>query len=135
MLDLVSSTDSIVYHLRSYDSVPFIAVTTLALSIILCALTLIDIAQMRLPDPLTAAVFLLGIIVTLILNTDDLAEHLLATAGGYLILHLVSVLYLHFRGYAGLGMGDAKLFGAAGAWVGFRGLPLVLLGAGVAGLA
>lgn len=36
-------------------------------------------------------------------------------------------IYLQVRGRSGLGFGDAKLFGAAGAWVGFEGLTSTVL--------
>ena len=38
------------------------------------------------------------------------------------------------RGREGLGRGDAKLLAAAGAWVGVRALPQVVLAAALAGL-
>ena len=43
--------------------------------------------------------------------------------------------YRRLRGREGMGLGDAKLLGAAGAWVGWQGLAGVLLIAAVTGLA
>ncbi len=40
---------------------------------------------------------------------------------------LIGWLYHRYRGLDGLGLGDAKLFAAAGAWVGAEGLSTVLL--------
>ena len=37
------------------------------------------------------------------------------------------MLYSRVRGRDGLGLGDAKLFAASGAWLGLEGLPAVLL--------
>ena len=37
------------------------------------------------------------------------------------------MLYSRLRGRDGLGLGDAKLFAASGAWLGLEGLPAVLL--------
>ena len=46
---------------------------------------------------------------------------------GYGCFVLIAWLYHKIRGRDGLGLGDAKLFAAAGAFVGWQGLPLVLL--------
>jgi leader peptidase (prepilin peptidase)/N-methyltransferase len=54
---------------------------------------------------------------------------------GYLSLAAVAWVYRRFRGRDGLGMGDAKLLGAIGAWLGLSLLPLALLFAACAGLA
>jgi leader peptidase (prepilin peptidase)/N-methyltransferase len=44
------------------------------------------------------------------------------------------LVYRAIRGRDGLGGGDAKLLAAAGAWVGVRALPQVVLFAAIAGL-
>jgi leader peptidase (prepilin peptidase)/N-methyltransferase len=54
---------------------------------------------------------------------------------GYLLLWAVAWVYRRLRGRDGLGLGDAKLLAAAGAWVGAGGLPSVLAGAAIAALA
>src|SRR3546814_13903050 len=54
---------------------------------------------------------------------------------GFLILWLVAIVYKRLRGWEGLGGGDPKLLAAIGAWLGWQQLPLVLLGAGLFGLA
>ena len=43
--------------------------------------------------------------------------------------------YRWLRGRDGMGGGDPKLFGAIGLWLGWRLLPIVLLGSALAGLA
>ncbi|MCG8441017.1 MAG: A24 family peptidase, partial [Caulobacterales bacterium] len=53
---------------------------------------------------------------------------------GYGVLAGLAALYRRVRGFDGLGLGDAKLLGAAGAWVGPLGLPSVLVWASAAGL-
>jgi leader peptidase (prepilin peptidase) / N-methyltransferase len=42
--------------------------------------------------------------------------------------------YFRRYGQEGLGLGDAKLFAAAGAWLGWQALPMALLIAAVSGL-
>jgi prepilin signal peptidase PulO-like enzyme (type II secretory pathway) len=55
------------------------------------------------------------------------------SAGG--VLALVRWVHFRSRGIEGLGLGDVKLFGALGAWLGFSGLPIVLLLASIGCLA
>jgi leader peptidase (prepilin peptidase)/N-methyltransferase len=57
-----------------------------------------------------------------------------AAAIGYTVLWLIAWSYRRLRGQEGLGMGDAKLAAAAGAWLGLAPLPSVLLLASVAGI-
>jgi leader peptidase (prepilin peptidase) / N-methyltransferase len=53
---------------------------------------------------------------------------------GYAGLFLLALGYRLLRGRDGLGLGDAKLLGAIGAWMGWQALPIVLLVASVGGL-
>jgi len=52
--------------------------------------------------------------------------------GGFVVA--VALLYRRLRGREGIGLGDAKLMAAAGAWVSWSGLPTVLLLSAAAGL-
>jgi leader peptidase (prepilin peptidase)/N-methyltransferase len=47
----------------------------------------------------------------------------------------LAVAYRRLRGREGLGGGDPKLLAGIGAWVGAMQLPIILLGAGLIGLA
>ena len=58
----------------------------------------------------------------------------IGAAAGFLVLYLIAVIYRRARAREGLGLGDAKLAAAAGAWLGWQVLPLVILVASVAGL-
>ncbi|MGE0022390.1 MAG: A24 family peptidase [Hyphomicrobium sp.] len=104
------------------------------LAALLIAITLIDVATLRIPDPLTLAVFALGIAVAAFRGWEALMWGLLAAAIGFLILFGVGEFYRRVRGRSGLGFGDVKLFGAAGVWVGAEGLASVLLAGCVAAL-
>lgn len=90
-----------------------------------------DLRDMRIPD-LASLPLIAGGLVCAFLHRDPTA----AAAGaavGYLLMIAVEFLYRGVRGRDGLGRGDAKLLAAAGAWVGWAGLPMVLLiGAGTA---
>lgn len=101
----------------------------------LLALGWIDWTHMRLPDVLTLPLVLAGLAATAMLAPDMLADHAAATILGYLTFRAIGALYRWRRGRDGLGQGDAKLLAAAGAWVGLAGLPSVMLGGAVLGLA
>jgi len=101
---------------------------TLVLGLILVALTVIDVATFRLPDALTIPLSLIGLFVGWALDLEP-ALIVRAAAGvtGYAALWTVGWLYYRFRRNAGLGLGDAKLFAAAGTWLGPQGQTSVLL--------
>jgi len=101
----------------------------------LLVLVWIDWEHLRLPDALTLPLLLAGLAVTAWLTPDALTAHAAAAALGWLALLGLGVLYRRLRGRDGLGEGDAKLLGAAGAWVGPAGLPSIVLLAAVIGLA
>lgn len=100
----------------------------------LLALSWIDIRSMRLPDALTLPLLLAGLAVTAVVQPEALAGHAAGAAAGYLALRAVAWCYHLLRGREGLGAGDAKLLGAAGAWLGVAWLPYVVLLAALLGL-
>jgi leader peptidase (prepilin peptidase)/N-methyltransferase len=95
----------------------------------------IDARTMLLPDVLTLPLLVVGLLVTWIAWPDLLLDHTLAAALGYCSLAALAWFWRRFRGRDGLGMGDAKLLAALGAWIGLSALPLVLLLAACLGLA
>ena len=105
------------------------------LGAILVALSCIDVQTFRLPNVLTLPLVALGLIFTVIFAWDDLWLRIAAAGLGYAALYFVAEVYLRTRGHPGLGLGDAKLFAASGAWLGLEGLPGVLLIASLAALA
>jgi len=92
----------------------------------LLALAAIDLESHRLPDFLTLPLIAAGLIVTYWLDDNRLLTHALAAAGAYSFFIFVNAIYKSVRGRDGLGHGDAKLFAAAGAWLGPSALPSVL---------
>ena len=101
-----------------------------ALSVLAC----IDVLALRLPDiftlPLTAA----GLLAAVWLPDRPIVDHLAGAAAGYGVMALLEWGYRRVRGRPGLGLGDAKLAAAAGAWLGWQALPSVLLIACAGGL-
>ncbi len=107
---------------------------TFALALLLLTAAAIDIATMRIPDALNALIVLGGLSASMWLQKPLLAA-VGGAALGYATLFLLNNFYRRARGRDGLGMGDAKLLAGAGAWVGWAGLPFVVLIASTAGLA
>lgn len=95
----------------------------------------IDWRHTILPDVLTLPLIPLGLAVAATLEPENLLDALFGVAAGFFGLWLVAWGYRRMRGREGLGLGDAKLLAAAGAWVGASGLPSVLAGAALGGLA
>ncbi len=109
-------------------------VPTVLLAALLSIATFVDIRTMRIPDALNAALVASGLAVTWLLGKPLLAA-LVGAAVGYLALFLLNWAYRRARGRDGLGLGDAKLLAGAGAWLGWMGLPFVVLIASALGLA
>lgn len=101
----------------------------------LLALAWTDARTMLLPDALTLPLLLLGLGATLWLTPEDIADHALAAAIGVSAFALISRAYQRLRGQPGLGLGDAKLLGVAGAWLGLGALSHVVLLSALLGLA
>ena len=95
----------------------------------LAILALVDLREMRLPNALTLPLAAAGLLVCALQRPEALGEHLLAALGAYGVLAGLAAAYRRTRGRDGLGLGDAKLLAAGGAWFGWRPLPLVVLGA------
>ncbi len=114
----------------------------------LVPLTLIDLDSLWLPEPLCRWGLLCGLAATGLIGFSQggavgrslLLAHLLAAAAGLLGLEGLSALGERVFGRPALGLGDAKLAGLMGAWLGFAGLGVALIlavfgGALVGGLA
>jgi leader peptidase (prepilin peptidase) / N-methyltransferase len=100
----------------------------------LLALGWIDWRHATLPDVLTLPLAVLGLAVAGDLEPERLWDPLLGIVCGYFALRAVAWAYRRLRGREGLGLGDAKLLAASGAWVGVTGLPSVVAGAALAAL-
>ena len=101
----------------------------------LLAVAWIDARHFVLPDGIVLPLLLAGLVVCWLRTPWAIYDHALAAALGYGGFRGLDMVYTRIRGHAGLGAGDAKLLGAAGAWAGLAALPVIVLGAGVLGLA
>jgi leader peptidase (prepilin peptidase)/N-methyltransferase len=93
----------------------------------LLTLTWIDVRDLLLPDVLTVLLLAAGLIVIAFEDPASLTDHVIAAVLGYLGLVAIAWSYRRIRGRDGLGMGDAKLLAAIGAWLGLGLLPFTLL--------
>jgi leader peptidase (prepilin peptidase)/N-methyltransferase len=100
---------------------------------LLLPLAILDLRHMWLPDPLTALLAAVGLLLGSQLGIT-LADRLLGGAAGWASLWLIALAYRRIRGREGLGQGDAKLMGAIGCWLGWMALPVVLLAGAALGL-
>lgn len=102
---------------------------TALLGSMLLTLSLIDIRAHRLPDILTLPLAVVGLSLPLWDEGELPFElRLIGLGVGFAALWAIATLFRRLRGYDGLGLGDAKLLGAAGAWLGpFALAPLMLI--------
>lgn len=101
---------------------------------ILLTLAILDWRHFWLPDLLTLPLAFLGLTIGLWATDVSLIDRVIGTAVGYGALLAIALGYRALRGRDGLGLGDAKLLGALGAWLGWQALPFILLIASLAGL-
>jgi leader peptidase (prepilin peptidase) / N-methyltransferase len=92
-----------------------------------------DLASWRIPDALNLALLSGGLLWAGL--TGQLFSGVLGGLWGFGASLLIRALYFKLRGRQGLGLGDVKFFGAAGVWVGWSGLPILLLISSVSALA
>lgn len=101
----------------------------------LLVLAVLDARHYWLPDALTLPLAFLGLAIGPWITGAGLKEALIGAALGYGVLLALSLGYRAARGRDGLGLGDAKLLGALGAWFGWQALPFILLASSLLALA
>ena len=108
----------------------------IVLILILVYLAYIDLRTFRLPDVITLPLILSGLLVSGFSNQGFVSfwDSAIGAILGYLSLWLLNSLYRFAKQHDGIGMGDAKLLAALGAWLGWFALPGILLIASLTGL-
>ena len=110
-----------------------VLVLSIGLAVALVALSEFDRRTFRLPDQITIPLALCGVLAAALMGNGVL-WHLFSAALGLALILLVDWGYRAWRGFDGIGLGDAKLLAASGAWLGAQALPTVLLWACVSAL-
>jgi leader peptidase (prepilin peptidase) / N-methyltransferase len=116
---LTALTFAAVVLVRGFDNdlileLPFVAA--------LIALAGIDFDHKLLPNKIVYPLAAYGVIATLLVERDDLVEHLIAGAGAFAFLLAAVIAYPQ-----GMGMGDVKLAGAMGLYLGVSVIPALLI--------
>jgi leader peptidase (prepilin peptidase) / N-methyltransferase len=100
----------------------------------LIALTGIDLDHQLLPDSITLPLLWAGLLAAVVIGPVAQVslpvsprDAIIGAAAGYLSLWLVFHAFRLVTGKEGMGYGDFKLFGALGAWLGWKLLPLIIL--------
>ena len=103
---------------------------------ILVYLAYYDLRTFRLPDVITLPLILLGLLFNSLSNQRFISfqDAIIGATLGYTCLWLLNLLYRIVKKQDGVGMGDAKLLAALGAWLGWFALPSILLMASLTGL-
>jgi leader peptidase (prepilin peptidase) / N-methyltransferase len=115
--------------------VPDEAMSAALLGWTLLALALVDVRHGILPDLLTLPLLLAGLVLAAVAEGGVPVDALIGAAAGYAAFAGVAALYRRLRRREGLGLGDAKLLAAGGAWLGWSALPVVVAGAAFSALA
>lgn len=100
---------------------------TCALGWTLLTLAAIDWRDGILPDRLTLPLVAGGLVMAAAGSVFAITDHLLGAAAGFAAFAGIAAIYRRIRHREGLGLGDAKLLAAAGAWLSWAGLPSVVL--------
>jgi leader peptidase (prepilin peptidase) / N-methyltransferase len=115
---LTAAVFAAVVAVRGFDDdllleLPFVAA--------LIALAAIDLDHRLLPNKIVYPLAVWGVVATLLVDAGHLLEHLVAGAGAFLFLFLAVLAYPR-----GMGMGDVKLAGAMGLFLGLSVIPALL---------
>ena len=106
------------------------------LIVVLICLAYIDWRTLRLPNVITFPLIVFGITFNWVsdLRLSTPSSALLGALLGYASLWALNAVYRRLQNRNGIGMGDAKLLAALGAWLGWDSLPSILLLASATGI-
>jgi len=125
LIELAAAGLGVWAGLASPDWVAALITAVLGWQLLLIAF--IDGENFWLPDELTLPLAATGLAASAWLAQGWPVDQMIGLGLGFGLLWLLAWLYRQVRGREGLGGGDPFLFAGAGAWVGWIGLPSVLL--------
>ncbi|MEO1554865.1 MAG: A24 family peptidase [Pseudomonadota bacterium] len=85
-----------------------------------------DIRRYQIPDAASLGLVVAGLLLSLTSPLVTVASAMLGAALGYATFAGLGAAFYHYTGQDGLGLGDAKLLAAAGAWLGLQDLPVLV---------
>jgi leader peptidase (prepilin peptidase)/N-methyltransferase len=94
-----------------------------AFVLLLVPIAFIDIDHRLIPNRLTLLGAAVGIVLVAVFASDDAGEHAIAAVAAFLFLFVAAIAYP-----AGMGMGDVKLAGVMGIYLGRDVAPAMLIG-------
>jgi prepilin signal peptidase PulO-like enzyme (type II secretory pathway) len=102
----------------------------------LIGLAIIDFRTFRLPDIITVPLMITGLVFNFLFQPGftSINSALVGAALGFGFLWGINFFYRLLKKQDGIGLGDAKLLAALGAWLGWEVLPEILLLAALLGL-
>lgn len=93
----------------------------------LAFLIVYDFRHFLLPNLVTLPLLAVGLVYQALQDMPALIEGVIGSVAAMMFMVALNLIYKALRGRDGLGYGDAKLMGAAGAWLGWEPLSIVLL--------
>ncbi len=115
-----------------------IALASLVLAAgILIALSIIDFKTWLLPDPLNLSLAILGVVFHIATHFQIIPPHemIFGALAGAGLLYIIRIAGNSYYKQESLGLGDVKLLGAAGLWLGLEGTILAIILGAAAGIA
>ena len=98
---------------------------------IMAILAVIDHRENRLPDAITLPTLWLGLIINIESVFVPLSHAVIGAVYGYTVIRIIHDAEVLIRTQSGIGLGDAKLLAALGAWYGHFALPFLVVGAAI----
>jgi leader peptidase (prepilin peptidase) / N-methyltransferase len=100
------------------------------LGLVMLAIAIVDYRRFIIPDQLSVAAFVLGLLHAVVLEPDGPLTAIAVAASRGAVLALIflgiRVAYQRIRGREGVGLGDVKLAGVAGIWLDWPILPIAV---------
>jgi len=135
-IELLTATLFVLTYLkfRSLGLIPFLGFSFFVLSLI--PISFIDFKVKEIPDTLSLGLIFAGWIFSLFGFNPfvDFEKSLISGLGGIGLLFLINEVYYLFSKKDGMGMGDFKLMGGIGAFLGYKSFYWILLIASLTGI-